>query len=417
MENKITINCPKCQTELSVDEALEAQITSRFRVQIEAENLQKLEAEKKKLWAIAQTKAAEKFQAESEKETKFLKEEILEKDKKLALAQEAELSLRKEKNRLEEEKKAFELEKQRQLDLERGKIREEAIKTFADEHRLRDAEAAKRLQDALKANEDLKRKLEQGSQQMQGVVLELELETTLSREFPLDQITPVPKGINGADIIQTVRDTNGKLCGAIAWESKRTKAWSEGWVQKLKDDQRIVKAEIAILMTQVLPEGMSNFGFKDGVYIVLPELALNLARFIRLQLIKISNIRSLEEGKSEKKEVIYNYLCGQEFRGRVEAIVEASISAKASLDREKRAFIKIWAEREKQIERIETNMIGMYGDMQGIAGRTLPQIKSLELTPGIDELVPSTELEDEVEDVSSGGEQGSAVSIQEQSLF
>jgi len=382
MDTKITIICPKCQNTISIDEALEAQIFS----QKEKEFADKLESEKKIMWVKAKEKATEIIKAETDKETKYLKEELEEKNKKLAIAQDAELELRKAKNLLDEEKKSFELEKQRQLDLERAKIREEAAKIFSEEHRLKDAENTKRLQDALRANEDLKRKLEQGSQQMQGEVLELELEETLKNEFPIDEITPVPKGINGADIIHKVLDRAGKQVGIIAWESKRTKAWSEGWIQKLKDDQRAIKADIAIIITSVMPENFKNFGFKDGVYIATPEMALNLAKIIRLDLIKLAGVKSLEEGKSEKKEVIYNYLCGPEFRGRVEAIVESSIAAKTVLEKEKRAYTKIWAEREKQIDTIAQNMIGMYGDMQGIAGRSLPEIKSLELPSGEEEL-------------------------------
>lgn len=393
MDSKITITCPKCQTIINVDEAIEAQIFSRK----EEEFATKLEVEKKKMWAIAQEKAAEKIKSETDKETKFLKEELESKNKKLNLMQEAELELRKEKNRLDEEKKSFELDKQRQIDIERAKIKEETAKAIGEENRLKDAENSKRIQDAQKQIEDLKRRLEQGSQQMQGEVLEIELEETLSREFPIDQITPVPKGINGADIIQRVHDQSGRFCGSIAWESKRTKAWSDGWIQKLKDDQRAIKADLAIIISSVLPEGIVNFGFKDGVYIATPETALNLGKIIRLNLIRLSGLKSLEEGKSEKKEVIYNYLCGSEFRNRVEAIVEASVAAKTMLDREKRAYTKIWAEREKQIERIESNMIGMYGDMQGIAGQSLPEIKSLELPTIEDEIEDVAPLADKVE--------------------
>ncbi|MEI6499013.1 MAG: DUF2130 domain-containing protein [bacterium] len=391
MENKITIICPKCKTSISVDEALEAQIFG----QKEKEYEDKLEIEKKKMWAIAQEKANEKIKLETDKETKYLKDELESKAKKLAAMQEAEIELRKKTNQLDEQMKSFELDKQRQLDLERAKIKEETAKTIADENRLKDAENTKRIQDAQKQIEDLKRRLEQGSQQMQGEVLELELEETLAREFPIDQFTSVPKGINGADIIQRVHNQSGCFCGSIAWESKRTKAWSEGWIQKLKDDQRAVKADLAIIISTILPEGMHYFGFKDGVYIATPATALNLGKIIRLNLIRLSNQKSLEEGRVEKKEVLYNYLCGSEFRNRVEAIVEASVGAREILEKEKRAFKSIWATREKQIERIEANMIGIYGDMQGIAGKSLPEIKSLEL-PSEDELIDtfSTDAED-----------------------
>lgn len=406
---KITIICPGCQKEISIDDALKSQISEGERRKAKEEFQTLFEAEKKRIWAIALDKAAEKTKGESAKakeelegerrKAKVLEQELELQKKKRQEAEEAELKYRKEKLQLEADRKSFELEKQRQLDAERSKIREDAVKTVQDEQRLKNAETAKKLADALKTNEELRRKLEQGSQQMQGEVLELELEETLRQEFPVDEIAPVPKGINGADIIQIIHDRHGQTIGSIAWEMKRTKAWSESWVQKLKDDQRKVKAEIAILVSQIMPSGIIFFGFYEGVYVSTPEACVNLARILRVSMTKIAAAKSLEEGKSEKKEVIYNYLCGPEFRSRVEAIVEATVAAKESLDKEKRAFIKLWAEREKQIDRIETNMVGMYGDMQGIAGRALPQIKSLELEAGENAISPSA-ISDQIRDLS-----------------
>jgi hypothetical protein len=158
---------------------------------------------------------------------------------------------------------------------------------------------------------------------------------------------------------------------------------------KLKDDQREVKAEIAILVSEVLPDGLKYSGLYNGIYVASPESAISLAKVLRVHIIKMANVKAQELGKSDKKDLIYNYLCGTEFRGRVEAIIEASVLMKKTLDREKRAYTKIWSEKEKQIERVETNMIGMYGDMQGIVGRTLPQIKNLELEAGEEEIVES----------------------------
>ncbi|OQA04905.1 MAG: hypothetical protein BWY68_00066 [bacterium ADurb.Bin400] len=407
----ITIICPHCQHNISIDEALSHQIEDRFKKEFEEESRKKeaelaaqkkaldeekkkideeiavkLESEKKRMWVIAQEKATEKVRAEADKEAKFLKEELEEKQKKLEAAQQTEMELRKEKNRLEEAKREFEIEKQRQLDAERTKIREDAEKTYAEQHRLKDLEKEKVIQDLKKSLEDAQRKAQQGSQQMQGEVLEVELEETLRAEFPIDKIAPVPKGINGADVIQQVKDQRGRVCGSIAWESKRTKAWTEGWVQKLKDDQRKVKAEIAILVSTVLPDGITEAGYYNGVYVTTPKMALGLAKILRRQIIEVAGALALEEGKSEKKDVVYNYLLGSEFRGRIESFIESAIAMKASLDREKRAYTKIWAEREKLIDRIETSMAGLYGDIKGIAGNSLPHIKSLELEAGEDEL-------------------------------
>jgi hypothetical protein len=418
---KITIKCPKCQNEFSVDQALEDQISQEMKKEFEQKNLErereveklkssfeleknKIEEEaKKKFWTIAQEKAAAKVKGEIEaftSEKKFLEETLKEKDRKIAEAQAAELELRKMKNLLEEERRTFELDKQRQLDEERVKIKEETAKLINEENRLKEAEYNKKFQDAQKQIGDLKRRLEQGSQQTQGEVLELALEESFRTEFPTDEILPVPKGINGADIIQKVIDQKGRVVGIIAWELKRTKAWSDGWIQKLKDDQRKVKADTAVVISQSLPEGIKGFGFRDGVYVSSSEAALSLARVLRMNLIQLASIRSLEDGKTEKKEIIYNYLCSAEFGNRISAVVEASIAMKKVLDQERRAYTKIWAEREKQIGRVEENMIGVYGDIKGIAGMTLPGIKSLDLPSGEEELLLAAEVQNIEEDAA-----------------
>lgn len=385
MDNKITIICPGCRREISIDEALKHQLIESEKLKVESEYRDKLEAEKRKLWAAAQERIraeGTRLKAEGrgrEKEIFNLRQELETQREKRAEAEAMELRVRKEKVRLEEARQAFELEKQRQLDAERNKIREEAVKAYTEERRLKEAENAKLITDMRHQIEVLKRKAEQGSEQIQGEVLELELEELLKSEFPLDEVLPVPKGITGADIIQKIRDQRGRSGGTIVWELKRTKAWSESWVQKLKDDQRKVRAEAAILVSTVLPAGMIGSGIYNSIYVAQPKMALSLGRILRQHIIRISAAIMAREGKSEQKEMLYHYLCGSEFRGRIEAFIESSISLKESLEREKRAYTKIWAEREKQIERIGNSMSGLYGDIKGIAGQSLPEIKSLEL--------------------------------------
>lgn len=345
--------------------------------------------EKKKIEENALKKAEDKLKSElgdSEKEKQELKESLAEKDKKLEEARGAEIKIRKEKNQLEEDKKAFELEKQRQLDEEREKIKEETRNIYVEEHRLKDAETSKKLRDALEANENLKKKLEQGSQQMQGEVLELDIEDSLKTAFPFDEIEPVAKGIRGADVIQKVNTKFGQFAGSIIWEFKRTQAWSDGWIKKLKDDLRSAKGNIGIIVTENLPKGIANLCTKEGIYVVNPISSMSVGSMMRERILAVANALTLQEGRSEKKDVMYDYLCGSEFAGRVGAIVEATISAKATLDKERRSYTKLWAEREKNIDQIEKNMIGMYGDVKGIAGPSLPEIKSLMLTSGEEEL-------------------------------
>jgi hypothetical protein len=384
--NEIIIKCPKCHTKIPINE----QVASRIKEKLEAENQKdfekKLEIEKEKIVVEAKKEAEEKAKLNVGAEVKLMREQLEEKTKRLEEAQEAELKIRKEKIQLEESKKVFELEKQRQLDIERKSIEEKAVQKAGEEFRLDLAASKKREEDALKSVAEMKRKMEIGSQQAQGEIQELDIEDLLKAEFPTDEIVAVPKGVNGADCIQKIIDQNGRLVGSIVWESKRTKSWSAGWIAKLKEDQRLVKGDIGIIVSQTLPEGIENFGIQDSVYISSPRNLLTLARILRLNLIKVFNVKSMEAGKGEKKETMYNYLCGPEFKGRIEAVVESTISEKKILDQEKRAFAKIWAAREKQIEKIEMNMLGMYGDLQGIAGQSLPEIKSLDLPTGEEEL-------------------------------
>ena len=406
------IKCPECGTSISIDDVLTHQISEQVRREFQAEQKAReealferqrfLDAEQERLdratresaslieKAVAEQMAAERkvimgqakeaALAESEKEKKMLEEALEEKNVKLQQANEKELALRKERNRLEEERRSFELEKQRELDAERAKISEEAGRKATEETRFIIAQLQKQLSDATKAKDDLARKLEQGSQQTQGEVLELELETSLRSEFLHDEIVPVPKGVKGADIIQRVFDRGGRLAGQIVWESKNTKVWSEGWVQKLKEDQRLVKADIAVIVSSVLPQGMTGFALRDGVWVCEMRLALALAGALRITLESVTREKALSVGKNEKMEVLYAYLTGVEFRQRVEAIVEAFTGMSDGLRKERLAYEKLWAEREKQIHKVIANTVGMYGDLSGHVA--LPQIKALELGDG-----------------------------------
>jgi len=357
----------------------------------ELEKVKQIEIERKKIEEGAFARAMKQSKVDTSKlqrkleevekdkatEKKILEDQLTEKESKLREANEKELVLRKEKNKLKEDKQNFELEKQRQLDEGRKKIIEEASKKATEEQQYVIAQLKKQLTDATKAKDDLARKLEQGSQQTQGEVLELELEEILKAEFPYDEILPVPKGVSGADIIQKVFDRSSRLCGQIVWESKKTKAWSEGWIQKLKDDQRTIKADLAVIISTVLPEDVRGFGFREGVWICDIKLAIALATALRINLESVTREKAMSVGKNKKMEILYTYLTGVEFKQRVEAIVEAFSSMDDGIKKERMAYEKIWSEREKQIKKAMNNTIGMYGDMSGLVA--LPQIKRLEL--------------------------------------
>ena len=226
--------------------------------------------------------------------------------------------------------------------------------------------------------EDLKRRAEQGSQQLQGEVLELALEATLRARFPGDLIEPVPKGELGADVVQRVLGPTGQPCGAILWEGKRTRNWSDGWLAKLRDDQRALGAEMAIIVSEALPKGVERFDQVDGVWVSDWKCALPLAMALRRSLIELALLRTARDGQATKMELVYDYLTGPRFRHRVAAIVERFTDMKADLDRERKMMLRSWAKREAQINGVIEATVGLYGDLQGIAGKALPEIEGLE---------------------------------------
>ena len=374
----------KKEIELEVQRKVEKEktkIESDLRLQI-SEELQKGVKEKEhKISELekALDKTKEETSAKFEVELEDLKNQVLEKDKKIAEVNKMELELRKKTRELEDSKKELELDVQRKLDEERKNIEDNVYGKFEEEHRLKDLEKEKTINDLKKSLDDAKRKAEQGSMQTQGEVLELYLEFALKNHFQSDIIEPVPKGIKGADIIQKVFNSARKECGKILWETKSTKNWNNNWIDKLKDDQREIGAEIAIIVSKELPEDIDNFGIVNGIWITGCSYSLGLATALREQLIQVSFVKRSNIGKNEKMEAIYQYLSGPEFKQKVEAIVETFSTMQKQLDKEKRAMTKIWKEREKQIDRIMTNTIGMYGDVKGIIGATLPEISALEL--------------------------------------
>lgn len=394
-----TISCPYCHKDIELSQALSHQLEDQYKQKL-IEQKKELEKERKHLleehsketelikremWKKAQNAVVDK----NKREFDILRQELVDRDKELEEKRKAELALRREKRRLEDKEKELELTLEKKLEGERSKIQEQVAKRIGEENRLKNMEREKQLDDARRVNEDLRRKLEQGSQQMQGEVLELELEEMLRNEFVYDDIREVPKGISGADILHVVKDRKGRVCGTIVWESKRTKAWTDSWIAKLKSDQRAVKAELAVIVSNVLPKDIKFFGTKDGVSIASYETVLSVAVLLRSSLIKVASAKQTQVGKDAKMELLYQYLTGTEFKQRVEGIVESFVQMKEDLDREKRAFSKIWAKREKQIEQVVHNTLGMHGDLQGFMGASLPEIRNLEL-PGSTETEQDT---------------------------
>lgn len=351
---------------------------------------ERYKGEKKELIAKVEQEAQEKINLE----LNDLKQQLEDKGKKLNEARIQELALRKRQSELEDKEKSLELEVARKIAEAKEAIRGVAQKEVEDQHRLKDAEKDKQLADMARTIDDLKRKAEQASQQTQGEVLEIEIEDLLKGEFPFDEIEPVVKGIKGGDILQVVKTQSGKVCGKIIWEAKRTKNWSDTWLQKLKDDQREAKADLAVLVSESLPKGFTHFRKISDVWVSDIPSAMSLALALRVVLIQSARAQAAQVGKTGKMEVVYNYLIGPEFKNRVEAIVEAFSSMKQALDSEKRAMQKIWSKREKQIERVIFNVAGMHGDLEGMVGSSLPSIKVLEISADKDD----SKVEDSIED-------------------
>ncbi len=410
--NEPLIICPNCKAEIKLTESLAAPLVESTRRQfeerlkkqeqeisareaavkkeqeaIEAQVAAKLKAERAAIVAAEAKKAREAVSDELAKaqQEKAATEELLEnRNRKLAEAQKIEIELRRDRQSLQDEKEQFEVTKQRALDEERGKIREAAQKDADEQSRLKLAEKEKTISDLQGKLQEALRKAEQGSQQLQGEVSELELEGLLRLNFPTDLIEPVAKGEFGGDVLQRVMGPLGQSCGSILWESKRTKNWTDGWLPKLREDQRAAKAEIALLVTQALPRGTEVFNLIDGVCVTEPRCAIPVAIMLRQSLIDVAKARLAREGQQTKMELVYQYLTGPGFRHRVEAIVEKFSDMREDLEKERKAMTKLWAKRDGQIRGVIEATAGMYGDLQGIAGRSFQEIEGLSL-PAIED--------------------------------
>lgn len=357
-----TIKCKNCGEEIEVSEALTHQLEEQVAASLAAKHKEEL----RKLTTEIEAKAKRDY------------EDQLERNKKLAKQVDELLDELRALRRRDEER---ELEMKKKLLEEEEKIRADASRKYEEEHKLKDLEKDKKINDLMRALEEAQKKATQGSQQTQGESLELELEAQLKAEFPTDRITEVKKGVRGADIAQIVVDKLGRECGTVLWESKNAK-WSATWIDKLKEDQRQAKADLAVLVSVDLPDNAQTFSYIKGVWVVSWKHFLGLAVALRFNLVSLYHEKQNQEGKGEKMQILYEYLTGSEFKHRVEAIVEAFGAMQDELEREKRWFNTKWARQEKQIRKVMDHTHGMYGDLQGVVGKSLPEIKTLELNDG-----------------------------------
>ena len=414
-----TVVCPQCKTEIKLTESLAAPLLADVKRQFEqklaqkdadmakreqslterAESVEKakanldqqiaakLQQERIRIAAEEQQKAKLVLGNDLNQKTKeisTLQEVLKQRDAKLAEAQQAQAELMGKQRELDDARRELELTIAKRVQAHLGSERERAKREAEEELKFKVMEKDQTITAMQKQIEDLKRRAEQGSQQLQGEVQELELEALLTAKFPRDMIQPVPKGEFGGDVLHRVIGPTNQPCGTILWESKRTKNWSDGWLPKLREDQRAAKAEIAVIISQALPKDIETFGFTGEVWVADPKVALPVAMALRQTLIEVACLRQASEGQQSKMEMIYGYLTGPRFRQRVQAIVEAFSSMKKDLDVEKKVITRQWAKREEQIDRVMQATVGMYGDLQGIAGRTLQEIEGLEFQGMLD---------------------------------
>ncbi len=341
------IKCPYCGKIVHIDEALKHQLEKT----ILKEYREKQEIEIEKVRQEVELKVKTRF--EKEKEIELLKSQ---KEKELL-----------EQRLLKEQKEREEFEK---------KIKEEALKTAENEQRLKLKEKDLQLEEIRKVNEDLKRKLEQGSQQRQGEVLELDLEQKLKEAFPTDEFLPIPKGVEGGDIWQKIKFRSNTV-GSILWETKRTKAWSNSWITKLKDDSAKISASESIIVSQVLPEGAGDFDRKGGIWITTYEHAISICRYVRFLITSIASVKSSASQTDEDWTKIRDYMLSDSFKHRMQAHFDGIKALKEGLDAEKRSTTLRWKKQESQIEKLDFNTLNFYGELKAIVS-DLPEIKGLD---------------------------------------
>ena len=403
-----TIKCPNCGTQIELTEALTGQIEQSIRAQYEAEanqkerdlqvRLQEIKQQQKELdvrqqaiedQVAEQVKAERKKIAEQEKakilseqaeQRQALQDELTEKNQKLKEFQQQEIELRKQQRKLQEDKEAFELEAARKLDGQRKQIAEEAGKKAAEEQMLKLKEKDQLIESLRQQAQDWQRRAEVGSQEAQGEALEGQLQEVLERAFPYDQFAEIKKGARGADILQIVRNPSGTECGKILWESKNTKDFQRPWVEKLKKDQQDSASDVAVIMSMAIPKEIDRFGMFEDVWITDYKSAIGLCVALRQGLIKAQRERIVTAGRESVKDVIYNYITSNEFAMHVRAVANSYEAMKADLDSEKRAMLRIWNKREKQITAVLDNVTQMYGSIEGLVGqKALPMIETLSL--------------------------------------
>jgi hypothetical protein len=374
------IKCPSCGTRFEPSEAFKHELEEKLSKEADDKLEERTEEIRKNITKQIKAEAQENV----DKINKENEIQILRLKKRAEDAEGKELEIRKKKQALEEEKEKFEIDKERQLDEERQEIKNKAIEAVEERDKLKFAEYEKKLKDL---SDDLKiaqAKSEQGSQQLQGDILELDLKKTLEAAYTDDEINPVGKGTAGGDIIQKVKGKSGRVAGTILWETKRAK-WQPSWKAKLREDAQKSEVNIAVLVCTNLPSDIDNFKMEKGIIISSYKYALPLAGILRRSILQIAVAKQAAENKDENLELLYQYFQSESFRHRFEAFAEGIVQMQQDLDTEKRSMERSWKKRETQINKVLLNTSRMYGELQGTMGNALPDIKVLSLPEKIKE--------------------------------
>jgi hypothetical protein len=402
-----TVRCPHCGKNVEISDALAHGIRER----VLQEELPKIEKQRKDLEdkaaslvsresnldsmvaaklaeekkTLTQTLKAE-IQRQNAEEVSALQSQLADKDKEVSTLKRNELELRRVRQELEAEKADLALTVQRKLDEERSFIEEKVAKRISDENQQKELQSQHRISELQSTVETLKRKLEQSSQQSQGEALEVKLEEVLRATFPMDIIEPVEKGVRGADVKQTVRNSMGQVCGIILWESKSTKSWSDTWVQKLKDNALDAKADISIILTTALPKTIENFGLVDGsIWATDYGCFKGLAHSLRHAILAVAQTRFTESRRQDTQSQLYDYLTSHEFKNRMEAILGPFLSMQKDLESEIRTTQTRWAKRKKQLDRVITGVAGFQGELEAVIGEPFKQLKPLDVQQETDD--------------------------------
>lgn len=412
--NEPTIECPSCHAEIKLTDSLAAPLVAETRRQftaqlaakdqevaatearfaadklaldkerdgLEATVAKRLDAERQQI-ALEEADRAKRLVAldldGKDKQLKELTETLAAREEKLKAAQATEADMLRKQRELDDKLREADLDVQRQVSAGLEAVRASAKNEAEEALNLKVKEKETQIASMQQTIEQLKKKAEQGSQQLQGEAQELMLEEALRARFPFDSIEPVGKGEFGGDVLQRVINSAGQTCGTILWETKRTKIWSDGWLSKLKGDQRAAKADLALIVSHALPKDIHSFDLVDGVWVTGPQCLIPVATSLRESLILMAGVKATGVGQQTKSALMYEYLTGPQFKHRIEAVVDQFSEMQGDLASERKATMKRWAKREQQLNLVLDSTAGLYGDLQGIAGSSMMEIEALEV--------------------------------------